>query len=116
MDIRSDTTGSITSNCGGQVCVETDRLALVRSPNGKRLTATITAINYSDNTGKPLPKPDPYDSQAIGDSFYLEFVAPHLMKKTIIHSSLPASDQKSGNPYWCGSGLATSSLVHLCGA
>jgi hypothetical protein len=115
MDIRSDMTGVMTSNCGGQVCVETDRLALVRSPNGTRLTAIITAVSYSDNTGKPLPKPDLYDPQAIGDSFYLEFVAPHLMKRTIIHSSLPAIEQKVGNPYWCGSGLATT-LVRLCGA
>jgi hypothetical protein len=115
MDIRPDMTGVITSNCGAAVCVETDRLGLVRSPNGKRLTATITAISYSDNIGKPIANPNPNDSQDIGDSFYLEFVAAHLMKETVIRSSLPAFDRTSGNPYWCGSGLATP-LVHLCGA
>ena len=115
MDIRSDRTGTLTSNCGGGECVETDRLTLVRSPNGKRLTATITSIRYSDTTGKSLPNPYPNESNAIGDSFYLEFVAPHLLRKTIIHSSLPVVDQASGNPYWCRRGLAKS-LGHLCGA
>jgi hypothetical protein len=115
MDIRSDMTGVITSNCGGGVCVETDRLALIRSPKGKRLTATITAISYRDNTGKPIANPNPNDSPSIGDSFYLEFVAPHLMKETTIRSSVPAIDNADGNGYWCGSGLAAS-LVHLCGA
>jgi hypothetical protein len=45
----------------------------------------------------------------------LQFVAPHLIKTTYIHSSLPAIDRADGNPYYCGEGLA-SSLVHLCGA
>jgi hypothetical protein len=57
----------------------------------------------------------PSDSAAVGDSSYLEFVAPHLLKETLIHSSVSAIDQKYGNPYWCGQGLAASKQG-VCGA
>jgi len=114
LEIESNGTGVEINNCGGQVCLETDNLSLSLTPTGKRMTATITKITYTGTTGKAIPNPTPADSQAVGDSFYLQFVAPHLMKKTIIHSSLPAIDQ-TGNPYWCGNGLAPP-LVHLCGA
>jgi hypothetical protein len=96
------------------VCLETDNLSVSVSPTGKRRTVTITKIMYTGTTGKAIPNPYPADSQAVGDAFYLQFVAPHLTKKTIIHSSLPAIDQ-TGNPYWRGNGLAAS-LRNLCGA
>ncbi len=109
--IRPDGTGTIVSNCGGQLCAETDSLSLVRSASGKHLTATITKVSYVNNRGKPIPAPDPRDSPAVGDSFYFRFVAPHLMKATIVRSSFPWL----GNPYWCGDGLAAA-LEHFCGA
>jgi hypothetical protein len=113
MVIRANLKGAISSNCGG-TCLETDQLALVRSPNRKRLTATITGITYADS-GEPIPQPaKPFDAQAVGDSFYVEFVGRHLLKQTTVRTSLAAIDQH-GNPYWCGDGLAASK-VRLCGA
>lgn len=80
------------------------------------MNVTITKITFKDGaSGKAIPNPDPSTSQQIGDSSYLKFAAPHLLKETIIHSSLPAVDLEAGNPYWCGDGLA-SSLGHFCGA
>ena len=111
LEIRPNGTGTIESNCGGAVCVETDALSVVRSVGGKRLTATITKIRYANNKGEPIPGPDPRESPAVGDAFYFRFVAPHLMKLTIVRSSFPWL----GNPYWCGDGLAAS-LEHFCGA
>jgi hypothetical protein len=114
LKIESNTAGILTANCGPP-CVETDLLALSLSPTGTRMRMTIAKITFTKgDTGMVIPKPVAVDSPGVGDSSYLEFVAPHLMKETIIHSSLLAIDQ-SGNPYWCGSGLAAS-LVHLCGA
>ena len=115
MEIRSNMTGTLDYNVGGAVRYENDRLSFVRSPDGKRLTATIESVRFTDDKGKPIPDPHPGDSSAVGDSFSLEFVAAHLMKRTIIHSSWPASDQRDGNPYWCGNGLAES-LANRCGA
>lgn len=113
--IGSNTSGVTTSNCGSP-CVESDELALSASPTGTRMTATITKITFSEgNSGKAIPNPTPGDSNRVGDSFYLEFVAPHLLRRTIIRSSLPAIDQTRGNPYWCGTGLSPS-LRHFCGA
>ena len=115
LNIESNTAAIETINCS-LPCLETDTLALSLSTTGTRMTVTIAKITFADqNTGKVIPNPHPADSQMVGDSYYLEFVAPHLMKETIINSSLPAIDQTDDNPYWCGSGLA-SSLVHLCGA
>jgi hypothetical protein len=111
LEIHPNGTGTLESSCGGAVCVETDALSLVRSASGQRLTATITKISYANKGGNPIPGPDPRESPAVGDSFYFRFVAPHLMKLTIVHSSFAWL----GNPYWCGDGLAAS-LEHLCGA
>ena len=114
--ITSNAAGVESSNCGGGVCVETEDLSLSLSANAKRMTATITKVSYRDGTtGKAIRNPDPAESSAVGDSFYLGFVAPHLVKMTILHTSLPAIDQKYGNPYWCGNGLARA-LEDLCGA
>jgi len=108
-------TGTVDYNVGGAVRYEDDRLSFARSRGGRRLTATIVSVTFTDENGKPIPNPNPGDSSPVGDSFYLEFVAPHLMKRTIIHSSWPAIDQRDGNRYWCGVGLA-GSLVSRCGA
>ena len=113
--LTGDPPPAIFANVGGAVRYEGDLLSFVRSKDGKHLTATVVAVGYVDNKGKPIPKPDGVDSSAVGDSFSLKFVAPHLMKQTIIHSSLSAIDQRYGNPYWCGRGLAEA-LVPRCGA
>src|SRR5436190_14772359 len=80
LKIESNGAGVITGNCGSP-CVETDNLALSLSSTGTRMTVTITKIAFTEgNTGKVIPNPDPADSPSVGDSSYLEFVAPHLMK------------------------------------
>jgi hypothetical protein len=95
LTIESNSAGVLTGNCG-YPCVETENLALSLSPTGKRMTLTIATITFSDgNTGRVIRNPDPAASPGVGDSSYLEFVAPHLMKETIIHSSLPAIDQRN---------------------
>ena len=113
MAIESNRGGILTSNCGVP-CVETETLSLSRSPSGTRMNVTITRIAYKDGTtGKAIPNSYPADSPRVGDSSYLEFAAPHLLKETIIHSSVPGIDR--ANSYWCGDGLAPS-LSHFCGA
>ena len=49
----------------------------------------------------------------MGDMSYFEFVAPHLLKETFLHSSATNFDYY-GNPYWCGDGLDPSLSDH-CG-
>ena len=112
MEIRFNMTGLVWLGCGGS-CVETDRVRFVQSPNGRRLTGTITAVEYSDDVGRVIPNPIPGASASVGDSFYLEFVAPHLMKQTSIRTSRPAEDV--GNPYWCDDALEASKQ-RVCGA
>jgi hypothetical protein len=110
IQIKPDMTGAMWSNCGGAVCIETDQLSLARSAKTARLTATITKRSYASKKGAHVAGPDPRESPAVGDSFYLEFVAPHLMKMTMIRSAVPWL----GNPYLCGDGLPAA-RQHLCG-
>jgi hypothetical protein len=112
LDIRSNGSAIEDFNCGGQVCDEMLRLALVRSPNGRRLIATIKSISYTNEHGRRIANPDPAESESVGDVFSLEFVAPQLMKTTLMTSN---RSLRRGNPYWCGADLAAS-LQHFCGA
>ena len=59
LEINSNGTAVSHDNCGGAVCDEEDRLAVVLSPNRKRLTATITAISFTNGVGKEDRRPFP---------------------------------------------------------
>ena len=110
------TTARMTVSCTrpDQPCIETFTLKVSLSPDGRRLDAEITNDTYTDpSTGQPVPNPDPGELSLVGDRSYFEFVAPHLLKQTFLHSRAPNVDE-FGNPYWCGEGLDPS-LDNHCG-
>jgi hypothetical protein len=95
-------------------CLEKDRLSLELAPDGESVTATIVGIDYvNGTTGAKFSSPFPGASQAVGDSVRLEFVAPHLMKATVIKRQL--GTENYGNAHWCQDGIAPN-LRDLCGA
>lgn len=109
------TTARLTVDCSrpDQPCIETFTMRLSLSHDGRRLDAEITSDTYRDpRTGQPVPNPDPGEPSVVGDRSYFEFVAPHLLKQTFLHSS--DADDDFGNPYWCGDGLDPSLSDH-CG-
>jgi hypothetical protein len=113
LEIKPDNTAVQTGPCD-VTCLETHILSLSPVANGTRMSVIITEITYTGPNGEPIANPYPGESAAVGDSSYLEFVAPHLLKETIIESSLPDIDQL-GNHYWCGDDLEPP-LTRVCGA
>jgi hypothetical protein len=113
LTVGSQLTGSEMANQGPSV-VEVDTLRFA-SVHGGRLSAVITKISFVDvSTKRETVNPSPNDSQAVGDSFLLAHVNPHLLKTIYVRSSLPTTDLEAGNPYWCGPG--PHHWVPKCGA
>jgi hypothetical protein len=109
-------TARLTVDCSrpDQPCIETFTLTLSLSHDGRRLDAEITDDSYTEpSTGKPVPNPDPGLPTEVGSTSYFEFVAPHLLKETFLHSN-DTTDDDFGNPYWCGERLDPSLSDH-CG-
>jgi hypothetical protein len=101
-------------NVGGCTtpCTEHEALTWALSDNGQRLTAVVRGVTFTSRTdGTQMSGPGSPDQAEAGDSFYLTFVAPYLLKSTLIH--MPVA--QGGNPYWCGADLAAS-LQSNCGA
>lgn len=118
MVIRPDGTGTIDAAEGPYD--ETDVIRFVRYREPERLLATYTKVSYVDGTtGRPIPKPTDACSLADGsnvpgDQFLLRFAAPHLLIDSVIVTHI-APINLSGNPYWCGQGIAPR-YQNRCGA
>jgi hypothetical protein len=103
LTIRADGTGSQVFSFGAYG--ETDTITLVSQDHRQRLLGVIRHIRYANSSGS-IANPDPADTQRVGDSFNLNRIRPHILRKSYVKSALPDVEQKADNPNWCGPGLS----------
>jgi len=118
MEIVNPTQGTIRYRdyCGprpGEECLATESIRFVVSLDGKRLYGRAENISWTVDGAKVAP-PDGDTYSGVGDRFWLEFVAPHLLKRGQIFVTDPGT-YGGGNPFWCGEGLSDE-YGYYCGA
>ena len=117
--------GSIVSNIGPcrvegrqEMCSERNDYRFRLSPDGSRLTGTVTAISFETWEGAPVPASVPgYRTSArVGDTLHLYVAAPGLLSTRwpLEHPLKKMLFDGPGNPFWCAAG--TSNVEGLCGA
>ena len=96
------------------VCYEWDYLSFNHA-SSDRILASVTKVIYTGRKGATIRGFALPHGFRMGDSFYLERIAPGLLKMIYQHTRLTGLALTYGPPYWCGQGVTTARRPK-CGA